>query len=295
MDVLKLTYFLSVAKHLSFTKAAQENFVAQPVISRSISDLEYEIGCKLFSRSSRGVYLTASGKSLVPKVEEALSILQDSFEYARKVQSGVSGSFSIGALTPATLVFLPSLIAEFSAQNPNIEITVDRMVPSVLQSAMESGSHDLYISMQYNADHCPQYKYHAIRRSELVFITRNTVRDLDMDGIRECARSNELLLMPEDDSPFTNQLVQSYVKQKHITHNGIRYVRPIESLFYNISSGLGVAVLPRNIVQLEAFNLRSHPLPDAPYTEIGLAWLDEINPAAQNFIDFMDSKEMFLK
>jgi DNA-binding transcriptional LysR family regulator len=50
MDINQIKYFLSVAQHLNFTKAAQENFITQPAMSRQISELEKEIGFKLFVR-----------------------------------------------------------------------------------------------------------------------------------------------------------------------------------------------------------------------------------------------------
>ena len=57
MKIEKIGYFLSVAKHLNFTKAAQECHIAQPAISRQMSSLEEELGFALFDRSSRKVRL----------------------------------------------------------------------------------------------------------------------------------------------------------------------------------------------------------------------------------------------
>ena len=62
MKIEKLYYFLSVARHLNFTRAAQECHIAQPAISEQISSLEKELGVQLFERGARSIRLTAAGR-----------------------------------------------------------------------------------------------------------------------------------------------------------------------------------------------------------------------------------------
>ena len=70
MKIEKIGYFLSVAKHLNFTKAAQECHIAQPAISRQMSSLEEELGFALFDRSKQGAFDT--GRSIVLYLNDAL-------------------------------------------------------------------------------------------------------------------------------------------------------------------------------------------------------------------------------
>ena len=53
MNDLQIDYFMAVATNLSFTKTSEELFVSQPAISRQISQLEKELGCKLFRRNNQ--------------------------------------------------------------------------------------------------------------------------------------------------------------------------------------------------------------------------------------------------
>ena len=62
MNDLQIEYFLSVAKHLSFTKAARELFVSQPAISRQILAMEEDLGYTLFERTNKSVKLTETGE-----------------------------------------------------------------------------------------------------------------------------------------------------------------------------------------------------------------------------------------
>src|SRR5229473_8066239 len=72
MELRHLRYFLAVAEALNFTKAAAQLRVAQPALSRRVTDLEDEIGVDLLKRSPRGVTLTAEGKLFLDEVSEWL-------------------------------------------------------------------------------------------------------------------------------------------------------------------------------------------------------------------------------
>jgi DNA-binding transcriptional LysR family regulator len=84
VDTRVLRYFVAVAEHLSFTRAAQELFVSQPSLSRQIQRLETEVGAALFVRTGRQVRLTAAGENLLPA---ARRILDDWRQAVREVRT----------------------------------------------------------------------------------------------------------------------------------------------------------------------------------------------------------------
>lgn len=83
MTLQALEYFISISRHLNFTKAAQECFVTQPALSRSIRELEEELGCTLLDRSSRNVKLTPVGEILQA---EALHIVDLTHQLPEKIR-----------------------------------------------------------------------------------------------------------------------------------------------------------------------------------------------------------------
>lgn len=78
MELRHLKYFLSIAREKSFTRASEELFVTQPTLSHQVKQLEEELGCELFDRSSRNVRLTSAGEIFSDFASRAL----------REVESG---------------------------------------------------------------------------------------------------------------------------------------------------------------------------------------------------------------
>lgn len=83
MKIEKLYYFLSVAKHLNFTRAAQECHIAQPAISEQISSLEKELGVRLFERGTRSIRLTAAGEVFYQHISRFVQNYEQSLREVR--------------------------------------------------------------------------------------------------------------------------------------------------------------------------------------------------------------------
>lgn len=77
MDLRQIEYFVEVAKHLSFTKAAATLHVSQPSISKAIQNFESELGVPLFYRSSKQLELTDAGQAVLVNSMQVLESFQN--------------------------------------------------------------------------------------------------------------------------------------------------------------------------------------------------------------------------
>src|SRR5436309_13924750 len=127
MEVHQLRYFCAVAETASFTRAAEQEKVAQPSLSQQIMKLEKELGGRLFDRLGRTVRLTSMGQVFLPRARAILNELRAAREEVAASQSTLSGPVSVGAVPTIAPYFRLAQIAWFSDKYPqgSLHVVVD--------------------------------------------------------------------------------------------------------------------------------------------------------------------------
>jgi DNA-binding transcriptional LysR family regulator len=124
----QLRIFATVARQLSFTRAASVLYMTQPAVSAQIHQLEEEVSSQLFDRIGRSVRLTEAGERLlvcIDEIEASLRKAEGSLAALRGVQTG---ALKFGAVDTANY-FAASLVNEFGAKHPAVTVryTVDKL------------------------------------------------------------------------------------------------------------------------------------------------------------------------
>lgn len=115
--------FYTVAKSGSLTRAAEELYISQPAVSRSIKTLENQLGVTLFTRTHRGMTLSAQGgKVIFAEVERALNLLSDAENRIAEMKTSATGTVRIGASDTIFQYFLSDKIVEFHEKFPAVKI-----------------------------------------------------------------------------------------------------------------------------------------------------------------------------
>jgi DNA-binding transcriptional LysR family regulator len=124
MELRHLKYFVAIAEERSITRAAERLWIAQPGLSTQVRRLETELGIQLFHRYTRGVELTAAGEMFLERARAALAAAEEARAIGANLEAGLVGTVRLGiaAETPARLV--PSLLAAFGQDRPDVEVTV---------------------------------------------------------------------------------------------------------------------------------------------------------------------------
>ena len=108
MTIFQIQCFLNVAEYLNFTEAANHLFVAQSSLSRNVSNLEEELGMKLFVRTKKYVRLTSSGAILYEEFSKLMKLGEAAVQKARNAELGENGSIVLGVIeTQRSENFLP--------------------------------------------------------------------------------------------------------------------------------------------------------------------------------------------
>lgn len=117
-----LKVFDAAARHLSFTRAAEELFVTQAAISHQIKGLEDFLGLKLFRRRNRSLLLTEEGQSYYLDIKEIFSSLN---EATRKLQArSAKGALTVSLLPSFAIQWLVPRLASFNQAHPDIDVRI---------------------------------------------------------------------------------------------------------------------------------------------------------------------------
>lgn len=143
MELHQLRYFVAVAEHRHFTRAAADLGVAQPSVSKQIRKLEDELGDPLFLRTAGQVTLTDAGTVLLPWAKRVLADLDTARAEVAGLASLEGGRLSIGATPSVSTVLLPPVLAKFHHAHPGIALTVREAGSRDLVRRLEAGDLDL--------------------------------------------------------------------------------------------------------------------------------------------------------
>lgn len=137
--------FYYVAKYRNFTRAANALRASQPNVTRSISRLEQQLGCRLFVRSNRGVVLTPEGERLFAHIEIAQEHIRQGENELAGNASLQSGSLSIGASETALNLFLLEKLKIFHERYPGIRLRIFNHSTPQAVAALEHGIADMAV------------------------------------------------------------------------------------------------------------------------------------------------------
>ena len=171
--------FYTVAKSGSLTKAAEELYISQPAVSRSIKQLETQLGVSLFTRTHRGMALSAQGgKVIFNEVERALSLLNEAENRIEEMKNSATGVIRIGASDTIFEYFLADKIVEFHERFPAVkfELTAD-FTPDTIEKLKADKCDVAFVNLPISPD--PDLKlYGNCMRLNDVFVVGEKYKEL---------------------------------------------------------------------------------------------------------------------
>jgi len=121
VSLRQLRVFASVARHLSFARAAEELHLTQPAVSMQVKELEAAVSLPLFERAGRAVRLTTPGEYFLVYARRVLSTLKEADTVMSGLRGLQTGRMTIGMVSTAEY-FLPRLVARFRAEHPAVQM-----------------------------------------------------------------------------------------------------------------------------------------------------------------------------
>ena len=282
--------FYTVANTGNISKAAKELYISQPAISKSIQKLEESVGCKLFSRSSRGVVLTDEGKLLYEHVSEAFETLTMGEEkLKRSIELGV-GHLKIGVSSTLCKYLLLPYLKEFIRQNPHISISISCQSTNDTLKLLEDNKID--IGLIGKPENLKNIHFDFLEEIEDIFVAaKDYLRNLKARGIQKNHILQSSTLMLLDKNNMTRQYIDDYLQENQIIIKDSIDISDMDLLIDFARIGVGVACVIKNFVRedLENGTLVEIPLGFPIHKrEVGFAYKTTTKPSKSlaEFIHF---------
>ena len=282
--------FYTVTNTGNISKAAKELYISQPAISKSIQKLEESVGCKLFSRSSRGVVLTDEGKLLYEHVSEAFETLTMGEEkLKRSIELGV-GHLKIGVSSTLCKYLLLPYLKEFIRQNPHISISISCQSTNDTLKLLEDNKID--IGLIGKPENLKNIHFDFLEEIEDIFVAaKDYLRNLKARGIQKDHILQSSTLMLLDKNNMTRQYIDDYLQENQIIIKDSIDISDMDLLIDFARIGVGVACVIKNFVRedLENGTLMEIPLGFPIHKrEVGFAYKTTTKPSKSlaEFIHF---------
>ena len=256
VDFVTLKLFCAIAQSGSITKGANECNLALSAASRRISELEETVGLMLLDRSAKGVTLTQAGHAVM---QHALRLFQGFEQFSNELgeyAKGIKGHVRLWANMSSLTEFLPSALASFLKQHPEIQVEVEEQISGDIVKALIDGIADIGVL----ADGTPTAGLNTkiIGHDELVIVCSNThpIKSKKSISFEECLdydfvglnRGSSLL-------ELTSRQAERLGKQMRLRIQ----VRSYDAMCQMIAVNLGVGVLPLQACapQIKAMDLKA--------------------------------------
>ena len=145
MKLNQIRDVLAVAELGSLRAAGRHVGVAQPAITRSIQEIEHELGAALFERHSKGVRLTTIGEAFVRRATVVDSELRRAREEIEQLKGRSTGQVAVAMSIAASIALMPSAIAAFSKRYPNAVVKISETLFQPIENEVADGRIDFYV------------------------------------------------------------------------------------------------------------------------------------------------------
>src|SRR6476661_754620 len=145
-ELRHLRVFVAVAEQLSFTRAAELLHLTQQTVSRTVGELERELGVSLLERTTREVRLTAAGASLLRDGAEAVRAADAAFARAREIGTGALGRVRIGVSPAIGPLDRDDVVRALRPPGSDVSLALHEVRPADLRPMLRSHELDLALT-----------------------------------------------------------------------------------------------------------------------------------------------------
>lgn len=286
--------FFVVAECENITKAAERLHISQPAISKSIKNLEEQLGGQLFIRTKRGVSLTEEGKEFYRYIKQAMEFITNAEHKFNDLIHLETGSIRIGASTTLTKHFLLPYLESFHEKFPNINIEIVTNLSSELVKLLRDGLLDVVI-LNLPGPTTPDIEVIPVTKVHDCFIVGKQYKYL----ASETQKLEELENYPfvlQSPASTTRRFFDAFCQERQLSFTPIMNLASYTLVLECAKMGFGIGYATKEFIEKELKQGEVYIIPTEPSLpehDIGLACVKKSLPsfATRKFIDLILSQQ----
>ena len=292
----RLQVFHTVAKQLSFTKAAELLFMTQPAVTFQVKQLEEHFNTRLFERSHGKISLTPAGELTLDYAERILNMTGEMEARISELTGQVSGPLLIGASTTIAEYMLPRLLGEFKQRHPETQARLTVANSETIENKV--ADHTLDMGLIESASHHPNLVTKVCCEDELVMICApfSDLAQLSHVSPKQVAAHPYI---SRESGSGTRECIDDFFRNNGVSLDEVNLVMELgsrEAIKGAVAAGLGVAVLSSTTVskEIRLDELVAIPLDPPLRRQLSLVYPQEKfrSKLLQSFLDFLEQSPM---
>ena len=247
----RLQVFHAVAKHLSFTKAAEALFMTQPAVTFQIRQLEEHFDTRLFDRAHGRIALTAAGQVALEYAEKILGMSAELDTRLKEMSGQVAGPLLIGASTTIAEFMLPQVLGEFKSRYPGVVPRLFVANSEAVQARIAERTLDL--GFIEGESHLPSLVTDTCSEDELQVVCAPS-HPLAKAGTVAPKALTEHAYISREPGSGTREVIDHYLQKAGVSPDTLQVVMELgspEALKGLAATGLGFAIMSRATVAKE--------------------------------------------
>lgn len=270
--IKQLRYFVALSEHQHFGRAAAACFVSQSAFSVAIRDLESLLAAGLVDRTNKNVTITAHGMAVANKARRCLREVEELVEMAREGQQPLSGKLRLGVIPTIAPFLLPRLLPPLRKAYPSLQLYLHEDLSQRLYQRLMSGELDvLLIALPYELAQTEQL---TLFKDPFRLAARKDSKLVDPENYQPNKLAPETILLLEDGHCLRDHAISACKLRKAEQLSHFCASSPL-TLVEMVDADLGITFLPEmaeGSPLLKSTRIKTWPLSDRSYREIGLVW-----------------------
>lgn len=296
VELRQLRYFLAVAEHLNFTRAAEQMGIAQPPLSQHILALERQLNVRLFVRTRREVSLTPEGEALVSFARRLNNTTQMAAETVQAIARGEDGPLALGAIFSSIYAVVPHVLPPFIEKYPRVKFHLQEMTISQQIAALK----ELRIDAGILRGPINERELEAVTLFQEPFVAV-VPADHKLSGektltLAQMADQPLIQVYPSANRDFSRRMFGALLDKGHKL-NIVQEVSDTHTLIGLVAAGVGLSLVPASLQILKIAQVRYIPLREkTPMTTLQLVYnKDNSSAVLRNFVRMVQSKTAKLR